>query len=190
MGLLELYKENININDAFQQKCEDLMLELNNGSQKLGTNGKTWWSGSKQNIVYTKPEDIIGEHKKAPIKKRVRTMYKFIYKYDYKASGLTDIVRTSFIFDDVSNLWAAVQKVDTAFAAEGGIVAMKDRLTEAPASGYSDVLLNVRFQGIVCEVQLHLKEFIKLKGGKGGMHAAYKKARHFGTAFEKICYPE
>merc|ERR1712098_296346 len=162
------YEANQKINESFQQKCKKI--------SKLCLEGKSFG----------------GTHKAAPIKKEVRTMYKFIYKYNYDARHLTDIVRTSFIFEDASKLWAAVKTVDEAFGgrlwAEGGVVCMKDRLTEAPASGYSDVLLNVRYQGIICEVQLHLKEFIKLKGGKGGMHAAYKKARHFGTDFEKICY--
>lgn len=155
-------------------------------------------------------------------------MYKFIYKYQYDARQLTDIVRTSFIFNDVAKLWKAVKTIDEKFASwqcgpspecrgseiqteagsphtcsscekdwnvkedkkitTGGVVSMKDRLTVAPASGYSDVLLNVKYQGIVCEIQLHLKKFMDLKGGDNGMHAAYKKARHFGEDFEKFCY--
>merc|ERR1712139_372303 len=83
----------------------------------------------------------------ARTKSRVRGLYKFVYKYDLDASRLTDIVRASFIFPDITSLWEAVNVIDKEFAAngesDGGIRCMKDRMSHLTDSGYSDVLLNV-----------------------------------------------
>lgn len=215
LDLLGLHKECAGINLAFQKHCQELSTRMD-GCEKQ-----------------TK--------KPVPIKGKVRAMYKFIYKYKYDARELTDIVRTSFIFEDAPSLWKAVETIDNEFAPKitlnikyaellprdrdtiisidgipfdearaaedvtkretasliverkgvtGGVLRMKDRLNNPPASGYSDVLLNVRYKDIVCEVQLHLRTFYDLKNGSTGQHKNYKKARHFGAYFDTICFPE
>jgi len=121
---------------------------------------------------------------KTKMKGVVRAMYKFTYKYKRDARQLTDLLRASFVFHDLDSLRKGALVIHKEFP--GGILRMKDRFYNPSPSGNRDVLLNVEFKGIVVEIQLHLKTFYDLK--KEGMHAVYKKARHFGNTFDKICY--
>lgn len=203
LDLLGLHKKCDDINPAFQELstrmdgCE---------SQTEGPLPKPWkaikhpqladkvpepGSEKDQELFYHNPETKKSQWERpgVPIKGEVRAMYKFIYKYEYDARQLTDIVRTSFIFKDAPSLWKAVEIIDNEFKADGGdgILRMKDRLSNPTAAGNSDVLLNVRYKkDIVCEIQLHLRTLYDLK--KAGGHAAYKKARHFGAYFDTICF--
>merc|ERR1712098_732849 len=123
----------------------------------------------------------------APMKKMPRAMYKFVYKYQCNANALTDVLRVSYIFEDLDSLRKAATIIDKAFATETsrGILNCKDRIFSPSACSYSDVLLNVNFDGIICEIQLQLCAFYELKHV---MHSSYKVARHFGTEFEEICF--
>lgn len=151
------------------------------------------------------PQDklAVGLHL-APPKKRVRGMYKYLYKYHKNAAKLTDINRASFIFGkgELKRLYDFVAVVDAHFKVIdgvecGGIVNIKDRIANPTPAGYKDVLLNVEFpyrtggkiHKILCEIQLHYKPLHDIKCDKRiGGHANYKIARHFGMEFEKLCF--
>jgi len=147
----------------------------------------------KSNPGFTKKiEELAGkfEHMKceshpAPIKKKTRAIYKFIYKYGYDATRLTDVMRASFIFYDLQSIREAAKIINDHFKNEGGVANIKDRIATPPSSGYRDVLINVKVGSVYAEIQLHLKAFYDLKSD---MHTNYKKARHFGKDFEKICF--
>merc|ERR1712098_254849 len=170
------------VNAGFQEKCRAIFKRMRGGAVGDAADAKCYKLST------------------APIKGEVRTMYKFVYKYSCDASKLSDIVRASFVFKDASSLWAAVKTIGGEFYFDGGILRIKDRLSAGIGNGYSDVLLNVRFQGIVCEIQLPLNPFYDIKNGTTngegktimpGQHAAYAKARHFDAKrFNAICYPK
>lgn len=162
-GLMELYKHCEDVEPAWEEECKV-------SQPRTGTLGDLM-------------AQCGGEVSVAPMKGKVRAMYKFIYKYSCDARQLTDVLRTSFIFDNLDNLSKGAKIINTHF--NGGILNCKDRIFEPPASGYSDVLLNVRFNGIVCEIQLQLRAFYDEKKDS---HKAYKVARHFGEEFEDICF--
>jgi len=123
----------------------------------------------------------------APLKGKARAIYKFIYKYGYNARRLTDVMRASIIFDDLDSIRVAAEVINEHFKDTGGIRNIKDRIASPPLSGYRDVLINVQFGPVMVEIQLHLRAFYELKHD---MHATYKKARHFGSMFNQLCYHE
>merc|ERR1712098_448579 len=84
---------------------------------------------------------------------------------------------------DLKSMQEGIKIIETQF--DGGILNCKDRIANSPASGYSDVLLNVYYENIVCEIQMHLEAFFN---EKHVMHKSYKIARHFGDDFDTICF--
>lgn len=138
-----------------------------------------------------------------PLKKMDRCQAKFFYKYHGNGKGLSDINRASIILPSVDGIIDAVNEVDKFFAENGGILRMKNRFMKAKDAhldaGYSDILLNVKFEGIICEVQIHLQSLVNIKKGinefgvkdlsmKG--HAVYKVARRFSHFFLAVCFED
>merc|ERR1711964_877577 len=87
----------------------------------------------------------------------------YVYKYDCDARRLTDVLRASFIFKDIESLRRGAELIHEEFEATGGILNIEDRIAEPTLTGYRDVLLNVKFQNVVVELQLHLEPFYNLK---------------------------
>merc|ERR1711964_881118 len=87
----------------------------------------------------------------------------YVYKYDCDARRLTDVLRASFIFKDIESLRRGAELIHEEFEATGGILNIEDRIAEPTPAGYRDVLLNVKFQNVVVELQLHLEPFYNLK---------------------------
>jgi len=174
-GLFALYKICKANEEGFAKKCHDISSQMR--CKKL----------------------VVGN-----LKGQVRAMYKFIYKYNCNARRLTDVLRASFIFEDLETLREGAEVIhrlsiewtqSLEFLAncrgtqrvKGGILNVKDRIASPPASGYRDVLLNVEFGDVIVEIQLHLAPFLALKKS---MHKTYKVARHFGTMFDQLCFRE
>jgi len=142
----------------------------------------------------------------APVKGKVRAMNKFLYKYNSSAAGLTDLLRASFVFNSVASIKAAVRTIEDYEGFEKAtaenvakftkyqqtkysrIVKLKDRFTNRPSNGNSDVLINVIWQGLVVEIQLHHKELYELKNGD--LHHAYEKRRYLGHKIDDIIFPQ
>jgi hypothetical protein len=74
-------------------------------------------------------------------------------------SDLKDIIRCSFIFTTEEEVMYAMNRIQS--LAE--VVRVKNRMT---SKGYRDVLINVSFMGIVCEIQLHTALGLAAKDGK------------------------
>lgn len=102
------------------------------------------------------------------VKKLLRVMKKLVEKYDRHPSAVTDIARSSVIFEILEGLIKGLEFAISNFR----IVSLKNRFVE-PADGYTDVLLNVRMgNDFLVEIQLHLRSIHQVKGESG--HTAYK----------------
>jgi len=167
-------------------------------TKKLLYNAKTFGdiynAAKKQKATFDKfckkLSSAIGEDKlknfpaSANLKKGPRSFYKAYFWYDGKEphNKLSDLLRTSFVFNSFDDLYAAyavIRRTDHC-----RVVRVKDRFAAASVPfGYRDCLLNVLCPGIkdgstplVCEVQLHHKCFYD---NKKDSHAVYKLARLF-----------
>lgn len=76
-----------------------------------------------------------------------------------KIEDLKDIVRCSFIFETEEEVLDAMNSIQSLVE----VVRIKNRMT---SKGYRDVLINVSFEGIVCEIQLHTALGLAAKDGK------------------------
>jgi hypothetical protein len=106
------------------------------------------------------------------LKGRARAQEKVETEYGGDASQLTDLSRASIQYDSMDALYRGLQALGSEFE----IARLKDRFQTPAPGGYRDMLLNVRMpNGHVVEVQLHLKEILAVKGGRG--HAIYEEVR-------------
>jgi hypothetical protein len=147
----------------------------------------------------------------APIKSSARAAEK-VEENGGHWNSVYDIVRASVAVNDVPHLWAVVEGLKQAGATLSRNP--KNRFINPTPSGYRDALLNVRLpNGMIAEVQLHLKPILEAKGqghkqyeimreiehllpGQGGRmtpeqakqytQALHDSQRIYGTAWEKI----
>ncbi len=127
------------------------------------------------------------ERKRAPLKSLERALVKVYEKYECNFAMLTDIARITIVCDDEFALKSILLKLKTAVDKKiTTIVRIKFRLDEEfdamEAGGYRDILINMFFppqdekeSEHRVELQLNLKEFLKIKDGGG--HASYAIAR-------------
>ena len=128
------------------------------------------------------------ELKFAPLKSVERAMVKVYEKYECRFDMLTDIARATVVCEDEDTLKTILTKLETAVAKnETRISRIKFRLDEGydalEAGGYRDILVNMAFpprdiivdNWHIVELQLNLKEFVKIKDG--GWHASYAVGR-------------
>jgi len=115
------------------------------------------------------------------LKGRTRASEKIDADYGGDASRLLDISRSSIEFENV----AALRKGLADLEQRGIVVRMKDRFSSPTAGGYRDIMLNVRMSnGHICEVQLHLKQILAVKGGPG--HKIYEEMRAIEAASSRV----
>jgi len=105
------------------------------------------------------------------LKGKPRAMEKIAGEYGGDASRIVDLSRASIVYDSVDALKAGL----AALQGKVEIVKTKDRFDKPTASGYRDITLNVKINGHVCELQLHLKQIMEVKQGKG--HELYEQSR-------------
>ena len=106
------------------------------------------------------------------LKGKARTMEKIAADYGGDASRILDLSRASIVYDN----FEALQKGLAALEGQVEIVRGKDRFEKPTAGGYRDIVLNVRMpNGHIVELQLHLKQIMEVKQGKG--HEIYEKTR-------------
>jgi hypothetical protein len=127
------------------------------------------------------------ERKRAPLKSVERALVKVYEKYECNFAMLTDIARITIVCDDEFAMKSILLKLKTAVDKKiTTIVRIKFRLDEEfdamEAGGYRDILINMFFppqdekeSEHMVELQLNLKEFLKIKDGGG--HASYAIAR-------------
>merc|ERR1711964_257236 len=93
-----------------------------------------------------------------------RSVYKFLYLYDADPRKLTDILRVSFVFKSLEDLYRAV----AVFNKDYEIKAVQDNFCQSYSkSGYRDLKLLVVIpgseSGMIGEIQLHIHEIFKAK---------------------------
>jgi len=129
----------------------------------------------------------------APTKHVQRALEKVFCSYALDASRLTDLCRTTIVFDSIADIYQCLAEI----AADNvGIWQIKERLSEPPetcASGYRDLNLLITLEddgtiaagqhGLlpgerdfnlsrhICEVQLAYRKFYEVKVGTEGMGA-------------------
>ena len=105
------------------------------------------------------------------LKGRDRTLEKITADYGGDASRITDLARSSIIFDNPEQVNQALEVLQNLF----NVVRIKDRF-QNPANGYRDILLNLEMpNGHVVEMQLHLRSILEVKNGIG--HELYEQVR-------------
>lgn len=110
------------------------------------------------------------------IKKLRRTQIKIAEKYDMQPNRVTDVARTSLIFETIGDLLVGLNFLLAKYGTR--IPILKNRFSGYPGdnkdrfpSGYVDILLNIWIgnekSGHLCEMQLHLKSIyeVKMDGG-------------------------
>ena len=110
----------------------------------------------------------------APPKGVARAEEKVKADYGGDWSKVGDLVRASVAVDSVKDVRAVIDRLK----ARGAVIARtpKDRMSQPTATGYRDLLLNVRYpSGHVGELQIHLKPMLQAKGGEG--HKLYEAIR-------------
>merc|ERR1711964_694253 len=130
----------------------------------------------------------LGTYLKAPVKGMSRVIQKFFYKYNCLATKIVDILRCSFVFDNVRDLYCGLYMTIEHFhkqhpgAKIGDCLWLKDRFYAPTASGYRDVVLQVKVPGsdLWAEVQFHVKDLLDYKNQC--MHKLYECLRHFPNA--------
>jgi len=102
------------------------------------------------------------------LKRLMRTNKKLQEKYNRRVSRVTDIARTSIVFDTIADLAEAYN-----FAlANAKVLRTKNRFIQ-PELGYSDILLNLMMPNdFVIELQMHLACIYDMKSHGG--HASFK----------------
>lgn len=158
---------------------------------------KTYLETIKEKLIRHKLVKGTFEIHTAKVKNDIRAGYKYMYKYNWDAKQLTDLLRGTIQLDTLtdsvdgkSNVEKVLDALEDHFE---GIVRIKDRFSSPPKNGYRDMLVNVVYVNpengnkIVCEIQIHQKECAEIK--ESGGHDSYKIARHFGKSFGEIAFP-
>jgi len=128
-------------------------------------------------------------YKQAPVKGIARIIQKFFYKYGSDATKIVDIIRCSFVFDCIKELYCGLDMAIDHFVECNrqknpkltikDCVWLKDRFKNPLKNGYRDIILQVRVPGtdIWAETQFHLKDCIRYKNEH--QHKMYEILRHF-----------
>ena len=102
----------------------------------------------------------------APLKGRARAEEKTKDDYEKNFKCMLDLVRCSIIVETEEQLGGVLGKM----LELGIVVRLKNRFANPLPTGIRDCLTNVKINGHICEVQLHLSYIIK---EKGAMHEYY-----------------
>ncbi|EKX41057.1 hypothetical protein GUITHDRAFT_112793 [Guillardia theta CCMP2712] len=126
----------------------------------------------------------------AKIKNATRAIEKLVRSYDFCVYKLLDVVRQSIIFKDLDHLCDCLDKI--ARDPEIEVVRIKNRLDpdfdSKISGGYRDIGINLRIvstqtkkegvEGHICELQLLLEDFHKLKTLEGHKrHVQFRNLR-------------
>eukprot|EP00618_Florenciella_parvula_P037180 CAMPEP_0119511164 /NCGR_PEP_ID=MMETSP1344-20130328/29904_1 /TAXON_ID=236787 /ORGANISM="Florenciella parvula, Strain CCMP2471" /LENGTH=317 /DNA_ID=CAMNT_0007548143 /DNA_START=25 /DNA_END=975 /DNA_ORIENTATION=- len=125
-------------------------------------------------------ESCDAEYSRGPPKIKERIQQKADEDYDGKIEKVVDTVRASGILNSINGFVRALF-----ILVQGGptvplIIRVKDRISNPLANGYRDVLLNLSIpgcEGLVCELQLHLKAIHDIKPVQ---HRCYQMLRGAG----------
>jgi len=182
-----LVNANVKHDNAFKILCEGFVKKFPVKPEDLGPRFE-----HIRHRMKGKPLTI--NYKAAGPKKMPRVIQKFFYKYKQDATKIVDIIRCSFIFSSVKELYIGLDRAIAHFVganrsktpgmAVTDCVWIKDRFNTPSANGYRDIILMIRMPGTNhwAETQFHLKEVIAYKSSH--MHKLYEFMRHFPNNLE------
>jgi hypothetical protein len=104
------------------------------------------------------------------LKKPLRFLRKVFEKYG-RRPALSDIARCSITCDTCKEVASCLQWL----ISNAEVERIKDRISKPAAGGYRDMLVNVRINGHLCEIQLHLTSMAAVK--KHGGHLLFRWLR-------------
>jgi hypothetical protein len=110
---------------------------------------------------------------KGPLKAKHGIVNKARKKYEHDTRRLTDVVRSTLVFQNMEDLVASAERLSTSTFQ---IVRIKNGLGKKP--GYQDMKLNIRLpkSGYIAELQLQVEALNKAKDKEGG-HEVYEVER-------------
>jgi ppGpp synthetase/RelA/SpoT-type nucleotidyltranferase len=133
--------------------------------------------------------EVGGTAKTAGVKAEKRTIEKLHQEEEITGREATpddikDLVRGSIVVQSEEDIPSAIQEVRDRF----NVIRVKDRFSEPLASGYRDVLINVRLpNGSVGEVQIHIPAML---AAKELGHLLYQVERALPPGAEKMALEE
>eukprot|EP00397_Hematodinium_sp_SG-2012_P003750 GEMP01003758.1.p1 GENE.GEMP01003758.1~~GEMP01003758.1.p1 ORF type:complete len:711 (+),score=168.08 GEMP01003758.1:1231-3363(+) len=130
-----------------------------------------------------------GEYYAGKVKDRSRSRVKCLTKYGNDTSMLTDLMRASIIYDDMEHVFRAVVAMvrqDITQQREDFLILQVEDRIQVPAgkSEYRDIKMLVRVDGLVGELQLHMRPLFERKSAG---HKLYNNERQIQeTIFEAV----
>ena len=94
-----------------------------------------------------------------PLKSKKRTIQKTLAEYSGNINNVKDFLRAGI----VSRVYGRVDEILENIKENFEIIRIKDRFKKPDKSHYRDVLINVKFQGIIAEIQIHVRELLEVK---------------------------
>lgn len=123
-----------------------------------------------------------------PLKGYDRARAKVMTKYGNDTSCVTDVMRASLIYNTIDDLYDALVLILKEYMHGGRydlrLVEVNDRFQHCK-DGYRDVSLLLEVNGLVAEVQLHVKEILEAK--KSGGHSHYRLQRMVNELLFEVC---
>jgi hypothetical protein len=131
----------------------DLQARSDDAQEKLDTLGEQIARGSPD-----------AHYERRPDKKDFTRIMQKVREKDGIASQLYDLAAGRVVFPTMEKLSAALEHAPQALEGTGAtIVRVKERFTEPMASGYRDVLMNIRTrEGIVTELRFELEPLVEI----------------------------
>ncbi|MGC6513305.1 MAG: RelA/SpoT domain-containing protein [Myxococcota bacterium] len=122
-------------------------------------------------------EPVFAEAKSIP-----RAMAKADREFGGDLSRVTDWARGTLVCDDLAQVFAAWQLIDSTFE----VLQVENRFRTPKANGYRDlnVLVRLRQSGVVAEFQVHVAEIYAVKSGPE--HRIYEEIQRM----ERVAYRE
>jgi len=133
--------------------------------------------------------ECTGGHAKCPnLKGRPRARAKVLTKYGNDTACLTDVMRASIIYDGIEEIYDALiwlcREDLKADRRDFFILEVNDRFQKCK-DGYRDISMLVDVDGVIGEVQLHVKSILSAKSSEG--HDVYKQQRLINESLFEAC---
>jgi len=113
------------------------------------------------------------------LKSRKRSIEKAIVDYDGDIKKVKDILRGSI----VSRVYGRIDNIVQDIKKNFDVIRIKDRFKSPRENEYRDLLINVKINDVIAEIQVHIKELLKVKNYIN--HLFYEIARTINAQSNK-----
>jgi len=94
-----------------------------------------------------------------PLKSKKRTIEKAIVNYDGNIPKVSDVLRGSII----SRVYGRIDEIVSDIKKNFDVIRIKNRFEKPKKDEYRDLLINVKLDNIVAEIQVHVRELLNVK---------------------------